>query len=83
MTDKGNYSNEVLQLIDSKYAILNVLPIGNFILDFDFKVLFWNDYMVQYFGIKREEIVGLSVYDVFPGFEKFIYQSPSQAIVSI
>ncbi len=48
------------------YKILDHTPIGHFVLRDDYVVIFWNRCLEEWTGIKREKIVGNSIFDFFP-----------------
>lgn len=55
------------QLIDS-------ISVGICIIDQNYQVVCWNDYMCGYTGIEREIIIGQQIGDFFPEFNKTLYR---------
>lgn len=49
----------------SKFAMLEYLPLGVFILSKDFVVLFWNSLIEEWTGIKRDKIIGTNIFEHF------------------
>ena len=60
----------------TQFEILDDVPNGLFVLDEDFKVVFWNKTMEQWTTIPRQEVVGKSIMPIFPHFgsEKYRYR---------
>lgn len=51
-------------------AILESISGGFFALDKDFKFTYWNKAAAEGTRIKREDVIGKSVFDIFPNLEK-------------
>lgn len=58
------------QEIYNKFWILNRLPLGIFILDRSYEVLFWNKIMREWSGILEKDILGRNFLEVFPETDK-------------
>ncbi len=50
----------------TKFALLDYIPIGNFILRQNFEVLFWNTILEDWTGISRQTILHQNIGDIFP-----------------
>ncbi len=59
--------------IKQDFELLNHLPIGNCIIDEDYKVLFWNNYLENSTEILKSEIIGSKLSDYFPYFINKLY----------
>jgi diguanylate cyclase len=47
--------------------ILEIIDLGVVVVDADFKVCYWNEWMTHHSGISKEAITGKSLFDHFPG----------------
>jgi PAS domain S-box-containing protein len=56
-----------------RFAVLDRAPIGQFVLNGNFEVVFWNRCLENWTGIRREEIVGTSILNHYPhlGVDKY------------
>ncbi len=63
----------------SNFKILEYIPLGVFILRKDFSVLFWNSLLEEWTGIKREKVIGASIFEHFPNLRhpKYIHRLES------
>ncbi len=52
------------------FSVLNFLPLGQFVVSEDGSVLFWNRCMAEWSGVAPDAIVGRSLFDLFPRFDK-------------
>ena len=50
------------------FSMLDAVPLGIFVLDADYRVLFWNNMLEEWTNIVREKIVGSQIADFFPHF---------------
>lgn len=66
---------EEIALINSRFGILDHIPIGILILKKDFTVLFWNKYIEDWTGIPRNSIIGTDINTHFPHFKMPKYSS--------
>lgn len=57
--------NEI-DAIQKKLNVLDLLPVGTFIISKDFKVLFWNKCLAQWTGMNKELILGANIQEHFP-----------------
>ena len=58
--------NSATEPTSERFALLDDSPIGHFVLESDFTVLFWNRCLEAWTGIPRERIVGESIIHHFP-----------------
>lgn len=62
-------------LIDKNlYYTLDFLPEGYFIIDNDYKVIYWNKLLELLTGVEKEKILNTKLEDTFPNFGKEIYK---------
>lgn len=61
-------------------SIFDNVSIGICIIDCDYKVLFWNTHLEDWTKINKQDIIGSSLFDFYPNFNKFIYRSRIDAI---
>jgi PAS domain S-box-containing protein len=63
----------------SNFEILEFIPLGVFILRKDFSVVFWNSLLEEWTGIKREKVIGTSIFEHFPNLRhpKYIHRLES------
>jgi signal transduction histidine kinase len=52
----------------SNYSIFDNISTGIFIIDSDYKVVYWNSYLEDWTSIDRIDILGEFLYDFFPSF---------------
>lgn len=62
------------------YSVLNYAPIGIFVMNSDYSVVFWNKCAEAWTGIKRLSIVGNDIRDFFPRFAKVAQKSRIEKI---
>lgn len=60
---------------NNQYSLLDSVSIGICIIDKEYIIQFWNEYMEQYTGFTKDEITGKLIFDVFPAFQNDIYKS--------
>ena len=60
---------------DSAFIVLDALPLGAFVLDANWVILFWNNSLETWTGIQRDQIVGHAVDRYFPHLRHPRYQS--------
>lgn len=65
-----------MTLIDSskKFWILNRLPLGIFILDSNYRIIFWNKIMREWTGFEEKSVLGKNLLDIFPEANKPKFQ---------
>lgn len=68
--------NNIIQ----NFELLNHLPIGSCIINEDYVVLFWNNYLENSSKISKSEIVGSKLNDFFPHFSNELYISRLESI---
>ncbi len=52
--------------IADPFALLDVMPVGSFVLNKDLEVVFWNICLEHWTGIQRERILGMPIGQHFP-----------------
>ncbi len=62
-------------MIDKSFQVLNVIPMGIFIVRRSYEVVFWNQYMEDWTGTKSREIIGKNILEVYPHLKKNRYFS--------
>ena len=67
-------------MIDNQFDVLDLVPVGAFVLQEEFTVLFWNRMMEDWTGILRATIVGQPIGDYFPHLQQPRYTSRLQNI---
>jgi len=66
--------------LNNKFGILDIFPVGIFVLDKDFVVLFWNSMLEEWSNISRDKIVYSNIFDRFPHLNKSLFISRLQEI---
>jgi len=66
--------------ISQNFSFLDFVPIGAFILQNDYSVVFWNSCVERWTGISKESILGTSILDHFPNLKKHQYSNRINAI---
>ncbi len=66
----------------SYYDVLDHSPIGYFVLDNDFKVVYWNKCLVQWTEIAPDEIIGKSVFSFFSHLEGPKYSNRIKSVLN-
>ena len=46
-------------------AVLESIDMGVFVVDDDYNILLWNNYMERYTGVSRTEVIGMNLFDYF------------------
>ena len=57
-------------MLDNRFDVLDLVPVGAFVLQKKFSVLFWNRMMEDWTDIPRTEIVGKPIGDYFPHLQQ-------------
>lgn len=57
-----------------EYSLLDYISVGVCIIDKDYKVIYWNEYLEGYTGISSLEITNKALFIFFPAFEDEIYR---------
>ncbi len=65
----------LVEKINKKLWILNSLPLGIFVLDSKYQVLFWNKIMRQWTGFEDTYILGADFLNIFPEADKLKFTS--------
>ena len=55
------------------FEVLDNVPMGIFVLQEDYDVLFWNSCLEDWTGIERYEIIGTNIGVHFPHFKDAVY----------
>lgn len=66
--------------IQEQYQFLDQVPIGIFIIDHDFRVVFWNSYIEDWTGISKKNIEGGLLFNFLPKFSADFYKSRIKSI---
>ncbi|NJR58194.1 MAG: response regulator [Cyanobacteria bacterium CRU_2_1] len=69
-----------IQKAEQMFRFLDHIPIGVCVLRSDFRVLFWNRWLEHWTNIPRKQILGTSIAEHFPDFNKPNYQAWLQPI---
>ena len=56
----------ISEMIARQFALLDHMPIGAFVLQKDFVVVFWNSRLEDWTGIPRSQIIGEEIGTYFP-----------------
>ena len=59
----------------SSFFLYDYLPVGVFVIDRQFDIKFWNKTLIRYSGINANEIVGKSIFDIFPHLKSNKYKN--------
>lgn len=65
---------------DFSSNLLDIISVGICIVDREYNVQFWNDYMEEYTGVKKNDIHEKPLYEYFPTFKKEIYRERIDSI---
>jgi signal transduction histidine kinase len=60
---------------NNQYSVLDSVSVGICIIDKDYIVRFWNEFMEDYTGFSKDEIQQNLLFDVFPAFQNKIYEA--------
>ncbi|RQD61850.1 MAG: diguanylate cyclase [Desulfonatronovibrio sp. MSAO_Bac4] len=60
----------LIEEIRSRFWVLNRLPLGIFILNKDYRVVFWNKVMREWSGLTDQDILGKCLFDKFSEVDK-------------
>ncbi|OAQ20458.1 hybrid sensor histidine kinase/response regulator [Thermosulfurimonas dismutans] len=64
--------------LESLLEVLEASKVGIFILDSSFKIVWLNQAIEKFFGIKREEVIGKDKKELIQQKIKFIYEKPEE-----
>ena len=78
---RKQYEVELNKLRDITGRVLEGIPIGVEIINRDLVITGWNKGMEQIFGIKKEEVVGQRIFELFPSFKGRIGERVFKAVV--
>jgi PAS domain S-box-containing protein len=76
-------SEEALRRSEEEYRsliddVFNTSSVGVFVLNRDFKVVWMNDAAAQYFGLRREEVLGRDKREFIRDTMKYAFEQPDQ-----
>jgi PAS domain S-box-containing protein len=60
---------------NNQYSVLDSVSVGICIIDKDYIVRFWNEFMEDYTGFSKDEIQQNLLFDVFPAFQNKLYET--------
>jgi signal transduction histidine kinase len=66
------FENEI-DTVQQKFGVLDLLPVGAFIINEDFQVLLWNKCLAQWAGINKELILGAPIQEYFQKVKNNIF----------
>lgn len=66
ITDRKNYADELEKSYETNRRILESIGDAFFTLDRNFTVLYWNRVAEELLGVKREDLIGKNLWDMFP-----------------
>ncbi len=58
--------------------VMNAVEVGFFLLDKDYRVVWMNNALEKYFGIKKEEVIGKKKEEIVREKIKFIFENPDE-----
>ncbi len=58
--------------------VMNAVEVGFFLLDKDYRVVWMNNTLENYFGIKKEEVIGKKKEEIVREKIKFIFENPDE-----
>jgi PAS domain S-box-containing protein len=64
--DSDSLLENEIDTIRKKFGVLGLLPVGAFVINKDFKVLFWNKCLAQWAGVNTELILGAPAQEYIP-----------------
>nr|WP_251957518.1 PAS domain-containing protein [Nostoc commune] len=56
----------IIEQAQEKFSLLDKIPLGAFVLQSDYIVIFWNSCLEEWTKIPRCEILGTSIHEYFP-----------------
>ncbi len=65
----------IIEQAQEKFSLLDKIPLGAFVLQSDYIVLFWNCCLEEWTKIPRSEILGISIHEYFPHLNQYRYAS--------
>jgi PAS domain S-box-containing protein len=74
--------NDAGPAIEQGHDLLDHLPLGLFIISSDMRVEFWNTWLEEYTGIKKDAIHGRIISELYPHLNEPKYKDRIQAIFS-
>lgn len=66
ITDRKKYADELEKAYETNRRILESIGDAFFTLDRNFTVLYWNRVAEELLGVKREDLIGKNLWDMFP-----------------
>ncbi|AFY33874.1 ATP-binding protein [Calothrix sp. PCC 7507] len=65
----------IIEQANEKFSLLDKMPLGSFVLQSDYIVLFWNCCLEEWTKISRNQILGNSIHEYFPHLNQPRYTS--------
>ncbi|WGV26911.1 hybrid sensor histidine kinase/response regulator [Halotia branconii] len=65
----------IIEQAQEKFSLLDKIPLGAFVLQSDYIVLFWNCCLEEWTKISKNKILGTSIYEYFPHLNQSRYSS--------
>ncbi|MDZ8029301.1 MAG: ATP-binding protein [Nostoc sp. DedQUE11] len=65
----------IIEQAQEKFSLLDKIPLGAFVLQSNYIVLFWNSCLEEWTKISRSKILGNSIYEYFPHLNQPRYTS--------
>lgn len=62
------------------YSLYDYISVGICIIDKEYNILFWNEFMEDYTDFKKEELLNKKLYELFPAFNKELYRERIDSI---
>ena len=74
---------ELLEPIQLNFRnVFDILNLGIIILDSDYKIQYWNDWMAAYSQRTAEEMIGKNIFDVFPNLNKPVFLRSFKSVLT-
>ena len=62
--------------------VFDILNLGIIILDSDYKIQYWNDWMAAYSRRTAEEMIGQNIFDAFPNLKKPVFVRSFKSVLT-
>jgi PAS domain S-box-containing protein len=80
VTEKAQLEDELFSQREDYQTIFNIVPQRIWYFDEKGTILRVNDYALRYLGMTREQVVGKTVYDLFPAHAQWLISSHREVI---
>jgi len=70
-----------LEKIRAEYSLFDYIPIGLFVIDNNYTIMYWNCTMTLWTGIKSNEIIGHNLSSAFPILTKSPYKDRIESVL--